>query len=114
MNMTLILLVTILLLWMAACTLCGYRGRFVGFLGVLLAGLTLNMAWMVYGLQAHPFEMNALIAQGLEIEFFHEHSAATYQMFPFLEDAGDGYWKLPPEMPAIPLMFSMRARKGRM
>jgi len=64
MNMTLILLVTILLLWMAACTLCGYRGRFVGFLGVLLAGLTLNMAWMVYGLQAHPFEMNALIAQG--------------------------------------------------
>ncbi|NNK15991.1 MAG: hypothetical protein HKP51_03695 [Sulfitobacter sp.] len=64
MNITLILLVTTLLLWMAACAICGYRGRFVGFLGVLLAGLTLNMVWMVYGLQAHPLETNALIAQG--------------------------------------------------
>ncbi len=68
---------------------------------------TYEWMWSVGDIQ------NALIAQGLEIEFFHEFSAATFQMFPFLEDAGDGYWKLPPEMPAIPLMFSMRARKRR-
>ena len=34
-------------------------------------------------------------------------------MFPFLEDAGDGYWTLPAHLPEIPLMFSLKARKKR-
>ncbi len=68
---------------------------------------TYEWMWSVGDIQ------NALIAQGLEIEFFHEHRAATFQMFPFLEDAGDGYWTLPAHLPAIPLMFSLKARKKR-
>ena len=56
---------------------------------------------------------NALLAKGLEIEFFHEFPAATFQMFPFLENAGDGYWELPSHRPSVPLMFSMKARKKR-
>ena len=68
---------------------------------------TYEWMWSVGDIQ------NALIAQGLEIEFFREYSAATYKMFPFLEETGNGYWRLPSHMPAIPLMFSMSARKKR-
>ena len=66
---------------------------------------TYEWLWPVCDIQ------NALISQGLEIEFFHEFDTTTFQMFPFLEKTEDGYWKLPSHMPAIPLMFSLKAKK---
>ncbi|MFK7838070.1 MAG: hypothetical protein AB8B60_17810 [Sulfitobacter sp.] len=56
-------LVAVLLLWMVFCALCGFRKRYVGFLAMLLGGLALNMLWMVFGLNAQPFEPHALLAQ---------------------------------------------------
>jgi hypothetical protein len=57
----------ILLLWMLACGWCGYRRRLLWFLLVLLAGLGLNMSWMVFGLGGHPFEPHALMAHAAAI-----------------------------------------------
>ena len=54
----------LLAFWMAACCFCGLKGRFIAFLAVLFIGLATNMVWMVFGLQARPFETDALIAQG--------------------------------------------------
>lgn len=68
---------------------------------------TYEWLWSVSDIQ------NALIVQGLEVEFFHEFDHTTFQMFPFLEKAGDGYWKLPSHLPSIPLMFSLKAKKKR-
>lgn len=56
-------IVGLLAFWMAACCFCGLKGRGIGFLAVLFTGLAANMIWMVFGLQARPFETNALIAQ---------------------------------------------------
>lgn len=56
-------LIIALCLWMAACAWFGFQRRYVGFLAVLLGGLALNMVWMVFGLNAHPFELSAIIAQ---------------------------------------------------
>jgi SAM-dependent methyltransferase len=55
---------------------------------------------------------NALIAAGLQIEFLHEHSFCAWQYFPFMECGADRWWRLPATYPAIPLSFSVRARKG--
>lgn len=66
---------------------------------------TYEWLWPVCDIQ------NALIDQGFAIEFFHEFDTATFQMFPFLEKSGEGYWKLPSDMPSIPLMFSLKAKK---
>lgn len=57
------LLIAIWIGWMLACAACGFARRYMMFVGVLLGGLALNMLWMVYALQAHPFEVNALMAQ---------------------------------------------------
>jgi putative Mn2+ efflux pump MntP len=56
-------LVGLLALWMAACCFCGFKGRFVAFLAVLMVGLGANLCWMVFGLNAHVLEVNVLIAQ---------------------------------------------------
>tara|TARA_R110002072_G_scaffold18676_14_gene69732 strand:- start:476 stop:757 length:282 start_codon:yes stop_codon:yes gene_type:complete len=63
MTMTVATLVMVLAVWMLVCGWCGYRRRVFAFLAVLLAGLALNMAWMVFGLNARPFEANALMAE---------------------------------------------------
>ncbi|KAA3646208.1 MAG: class I SAM-dependent methyltransferase [Chloroflexi bacterium] len=68
--------------------------------------------------QAEQFEwshsmgdiMNALIDQGLHIEFLHEYAYCDWQMFPFLEKRGD-YYHLPEGLPKVPLMFSLKATK---
>ncbi|KIN61492.1 hypothetical protein Z945_2484 [Sulfitobacter noctilucae] len=57
-----LLLFGILVVWMLACAACGFTRRYLRFLSVLLAGLALNLSWMVFGLQAHPFEVNVLMA----------------------------------------------------
>lgn len=58
-----------LVVWMLACAWCGFRGRLAAFAAVFGAGLVINQLWIVYGLNASPFEFNALVAQG---------AAATY------------------------------------
>lgn len=58
------LLVAVLGLWLCLCLYTGFALRLGLFCLVVLAGLALNMAWMVMALEAHPFEVNALVAQG--------------------------------------------------
>ncbi|MGJ8625539.1 MAG: hypothetical protein ACSHXB_01155 [Sulfitobacter sp.] len=63
MSMTVTTLVAILAVWMMVCGWCGYRRRGFAFLIVLIVGLGLNMAWMVFGLSARPFEAHAMMAE---------------------------------------------------
>ena len=60
----------------------------------------------------------ALVGAGLQIEDLREHTHAAWKAFPFMvEDRGEGTgpgerrWRVPPHLPQIPLMFSLRARK---
>ena len=66
--------------------------------------------------------VSSLVAAGLHIQFLHEFPFCTYNMFPFLEQAEDGYYYLPEKARApgsataghpatIPLMFSIKAEK---
>ena len=63
MNMLVLILISLLIFWMLACAYCGYHLRILRFFAVLIAGLALNMAWMMIGLNARLLEINALIAQ---------------------------------------------------
>ncbi|WP_372992913.1 hypothetical protein [Sulfitobacter sp.] len=63
MNGTLALLIAVLAVLMLASGWCGYSKRFLGFLGVLVVGLVLNGAWMIWGLGAKPFETPVIAAQ---------------------------------------------------
>ena len=56
--------------------------------------------------------LSSLIAAGLEIEFFHEHSSCPWQMFPFCEPTGPDTWHIRGDL--IPLIFSLRARKPKL
>ena len=64
MSGTVLALAVVLLAWMALCAMCGLRWRPIVFLAALAGGLALNLAWMVLGLDAKPFEPHALMAQG--------------------------------------------------
>ncbi|MGE0723151.1 MAG: class I SAM-dependent methyltransferase [Alphaproteobacteria bacterium] len=55
--------------------------------------------------------VGALIDAGLAIEFLHEHTVLPWSAFSLCMPAGDRLWRLPDEMPAIPLALSIRARK---
>jgi len=63
MNLMIVALLAALALWMLACAWCGFKMRFIGFLTVLVTGLTLNTIWLAYGLQVKPFEGHAMMAQ---------------------------------------------------
>jgi len=55
--------------------------------------------------------MNALISAGLQIEFLHEFPFCFYKAFPFLEDDGQGRWRVKGGKTFIPMTFSLRAIK---
>ncbi len=55
--------------------------------------------------------VNALIANGLEIEFLHEFPFTVYDCFPNLESIGDHQWQFRHLQGTIPYLFSIRARK---
>jgi SAM-dependent methyltransferase len=55
--------------------------------------------------------ISSLIAAGLRIQFLHEFPFCGYKMYPFLEQAEDGYYYLPGKAQSVPLMFSIRAGK---
>jgi hypothetical protein len=63
MTPTLAILIAVLVVWMLALGWCGYAKRFLLVLPVLLVGLGLNWAWMVFGLGAKRFETPVLMAQ---------------------------------------------------
>jgi SAM-dependent methyltransferase len=56
--------------------------------------------------------VSALIEAGLTIEFLHEHDYTLYPRWPFLEASPDGSYRMPEGRPALPLMYSLRARRG--
>ena len=55
--------------------------------------------------------INSLIDEGITIQYFKEYNTTVFKMFPFLENDGNGCWKLPKEMDKIPLMFSLKGIK---
>ena len=55
--------------------------------------------------------LDALLAAGLRIEFFREHPFLMWDYLPFMAQGDDGYWRLPPDYPALPLSFSLKAIK---
>jgi 2-polyprenyl-3-methyl-5-hydroxy-6-metoxy-1,4-benzoquinol methylase len=61
----------------------------------------------------HPIGsvVTALIDAGLRLEFLHEHDHTVYERWPFLQRAGDGTWRLPPDTPRIPLLYSLKAHR---
>lgn len=63
----------------------------------------------------HPLSdiVNALITNGLAVQFFHEFPFIGYQKFPFLEKDADGWWRLPNGRKDVPLLFSLMAKKTR-
>ena len=61
----------------------------------------------------HPIGdiVTALIDAGLQIHFLHEHEVIPWKRFPFVEEAGDGIYRLPDDFPKLPLLFSIKATR---
>lgn len=55
--------------------------------------------------------ISALANVGLNVEFVHEFPFCSYKMWPFLEKNTDGFWYMPKDYPAIPMLFSLKATK---
>lgn len=55
--------------------------------------------------------VSALASAGLRIEFLHEHDFTLHARFPFLERTADWTFHMPVGMPALPLMYSLRASR---
>jgi 2-polyprenyl-3-methyl-5-hydroxy-6-metoxy-1,4-benzoquinol methylase len=54
---------------------------------------------------------SAILAAGLRIDCFAERDYALYPRWPFLDRRDDGTWRMPADMPSVPLMYSLRASK---
>lgn len=61
----------------------------------------------------HPLGaiITALIEAGLTIEHVGEHDFCTWKYLPFMVKDGPDFWRLPPEYPSLPFMFSLRSTK---
>lgn len=61
----------------------------------------------------HPIAsiLSSVMGAGLSIEFFREHPVLAWQLFPCMIKGEDGYWRLPPDRPPLPLSFSLKARR---
>jgi SAM-dependent methyltransferase len=57
--------------------------------------------------------ISALTGTGLQIEFLHEHDYTLFPRWPFLERHDNGVYRLPAEMPGLPLMYSLLATRRR-
>ncbi len=55
--------------------------------------------------------ITALASAGLQIVNVHEFPFCAWRRFPWLELGADGWWRLPPGNPSVPLTFSLRATK---
>ncbi len=54
--------------------------------------------------------VSAIAGAGLRIEFLHEHEFTLTPRWPFLERGEDHTYRMPPNLGALPLMYSLRAR----
>jgi SAM-dependent methyltransferase len=61
----------------------------------------------------HPLGeiITSLIEAGLTIEHVGEYDYCAWRYLPFMVKDGPDFWRLPPEYPSLPFMFSLRARK---
>lgn len=61
----------------------------------------------------HPLSdtVAALLEAGLTLDFLREHDVLTWQLFSFLEPAGNGLYRLPADRVPLPLSVSLRASK---
>lgn len=67
----------------------------------------------------HVFEHNwsigpvisAVVRAGLVVEHVAEHEIGMEQRWPFMLRDEDGFWRMPPDRPSIPQLWSLRARK---
>ncbi|MCM2391247.1 class I SAM-dependent methyltransferase [Streptomyces albipurpureus] len=61
----------------------------------------------------HPIGevVSALCATGLRLEFLHEHDVSLFPRFESFQRGEDGYFRLPPDRPRIPLMYSLKATR---
>jgi SAM-dependent methyltransferase len=55
--------------------------------------------------------VTALLEEGLRLELLHEHPYTLFARWPFLWREEGGVYRLPPEVPSLPLMYSLRARR---
>jgi SAM-dependent methyltransferase len=55
--------------------------------------------------------VNALIENGLSIEFVHEFPFSVYERYEGMVSSGWGQWRLPDDDGRIPYLFSIKARK---
>jgi len=61
----------------------------------------------------HPLGdiITALINVGLTIEHVGEYAYCAWRAVPIMAKGDDGWWWLPPEYPALPFLFSLRASR---
>ena len=55
--------------------------------------------------------VNPLLRAGLRLEYLREYPHLTWQALSFMVQDDEGYWRLPPEYPSLPLSFAIRAVK---
>lgn len=61
----------------------------------------------------HPLSaiISGLRAADMRIDFLHEHEVLPYKLFPMMQAAEDGFFRLPEPFALLPLSFSLRAVK---
>jgi SAM-dependent methyltransferase len=55
--------------------------------------------------------LQAVLERGLVVEWFAEHDYTLFPRWPILHKEGFDTYRLPPERPSLPLMYSLRARQ---
>ena len=55
--------------------------------------------------------LSALLDAGLRVEAFREFTSCHEQLRPWLVPTPDGSWGTPPELPAVPLVYAVRATR---
>lgn len=61
----------------------------------------------------HPISamITALTDTGMQLCAIREHDATAWQMFPSMTRGDDGLWRLPPDVPRLPLALTLEAKK---
>ena len=61
----------------------------------------------------HPLSdvLSALLGAGLRLEFLHEFAQLSFAKLPAMRQDADGWYRLPPDRPALPLLYSLKAVK---
>jgi SAM-dependent methyltransferase len=69
---------------------------------------TVTYSWI------HPLGrvVGALLDAGLSLELLNEHDFTVFARWPFMRDDGEGTYRLPDDLPRLPLLYSLRARRG--